>query len=45
LGKQSDLDKFEEIYERVSNAGTDSHFIKLLSNEITMLKEIIEIKK
>jgi hypothetical protein len=44
LGLPEHLEKFKAIHDRAVAKGTDSHFIKILSNEIEALEEILKIK-
>ena len=44
LGLPEHLARFKAIQDRVVLKGTDSHFIKILSNEIEALEEILKIK-
>ena len=44
LGMPEHLQKFKEIHERVEKAGVDTHFLKLLSNEIEKFEEILSFK-
>ena len=45
LGRPEHLQKFREIQERTEKEGTDTHFLKLLSNEIEKLEEILSFKE